>query len=125
MCELKNHYLISGGADKGQKQDHHIIIWKPTNDNFSYSQTLRGHQSDINSIIELIDGRIASSSKDRTIRIWKFTTNLHGNSYFVESEILSDYSHGIYCLIQLKDGRLCASSSDNAIIFWRSRSEYY
>ena len=125
MCELKNHYLISGGADKGQKQDHHIIIWKPTNDNFSYCQTLRGHQSDINSIIELNDGRMASSSKDRTIRIWKFMTNLQGNSYFVESEILNDYSHGIYCLIQLNDGRLCASSSDNSIIFWRSRTGYY
>ena len=125
MCELKNHYLISGGANKGQRQDHHIIIWKPTNDNFSYSQTLRGHQSDINSIIELIDGRIASSSKDRTIRIWKFTTNLNGNSYFVENEVLSDYSHGLYCLIQLRDGRLCANSSDNAIIFWRNRSGNY
>ena len=54
------------------KKDSTIIIWKPNDlDGFYYSQTLTGHKTDINGLIELKDGRIASSSKDRTIRIWK------------------------------------------------------
>ena len=125
LCELKNHYLVSGGAEIGNNKDHYINIWKPLNDSFSFIQTLRGHQSDINTIIQLQDGRIASASKDRTIRIWKMESNVNGNNIFIEDEVLSDYGHGMYCLIQLSDGRLCSTSSDNAIIIWRNRTEDY
>ena len=125
MCELKNHYLVSGGAEIGNSADHYIIVWKPSNESYSYSQTLRGHQSDINAIIQLQDGRLASSSKDRTIRIWKMESNINGNNKFIEDEVLSDYGHGMYCLIQLSDGRLCSTSSDNSIIIWRNRTEDY
>ena len=125
LCELKNHYLVSGGAEIGNNKDHYINIWKPLNDSFSFIQTLRGHQSDINTIIQLQDGRIASASKDRTIRIWKMETNINGNNVYIEDEVLSDYGHGMYCLIQLSDGRLCSTSSDNAIVIWRNRTEDY
>jgi WD40 repeat protein len=125
LCELKNHYLVSGGAEIGNNKDHYINIWKPLNDSFSFVQTLRGHQSDINTIIQLQDGRIASASKDRTIRIWKMETNINGNNVYIEDEVLSDYGHGMYCLIQLSDGRLCSTSSDNAIVIWRNRTEDY
>ena len=34
-------------------------------------QTLSGHKTDISDIIQLNDGRIVSSSRDRTLIIWK------------------------------------------------------
>ena len=119
MCELKNGYLFTGGA-KGTKSDHYINVWKPDEENNGYvhHQTLSGHKSDINDIIQLYDGRIVSSSKDRTLIIWKATIE-NDNISYVQDETLSEYPHGMYALIQLKDGRICTTASNNSIIFWR------
>ena len=81
--------------------------------------TVSGHKSDVNNIIELIDGRIASTSKDRSVRIWKCLNDGNVINFEIE-EILEDYPHGLYCIIQLNDGRLCTSTSDNSLVLWRS-----
>ena len=63
-------------------QKMEIIIRKSKTEEpefFDLFQVLRGHESDVNCIIQLDDDRIASASKDRiasaskhrTIRIWK------------------------------------------------------
>ena len=105
LLELKNGYLLSGAGDAGKKKDSNILVWKPNElDGFFYVQTLHGHLSDINSLIELKDGRVASSSKDRTIRIWKSFIKEDKNNQkvinFQIDEILSEYKHGIYGIIQ-------------------------
>ena len=121
MLQLKCGYLLSGSGEMGKKKESIIIVWRPNDlDGFYYVQSLHGHKSDINGLIELKDGRIASSSKDRTIRLWKrFNTvdkNNHNVINFEVNEILSEYQHGIYGLIQLKDGRILSSASDFALI---------
>ena len=120
LCQMElnnNFYLVSGGSD------HLIIVWKPKEENsFEYSQTLNRHLSDILSIIQLKDGRLASASRDRTIRIWKF---YESKSVFEEDEVLSDYAHAMMLLIQLNDKRLCSVSSDHAIVIYRNRIEEY
>ena len=120
LCQIdlnNNFYLASGGSD------HLIIIWKPKDDDsFEYSQTLNRHLSDILSIIQLKDKRLASASRDRTIRIWKY---FESKSVFEEDEVLSDYGHAMILLIQLRDKRLCSVSSDHAIVIWRNRIEEY
>ena len=120
MCEMSNGFLLSGGADLGRRKDNDILVWKPNDfDGYFYSLTISGHKSDVNSIIQLMDGRIASSSKDRSIRIWKCVNQGKDVNFEIE-EILEDYPHGLYCLIQLNDGRLCSSTSDNSLVLWRS-----
>ena len=75
MLQMSNGYLITGGCDAGSKKDSSIIIWKPNDlDGFFYVQTLTGHKSDINGLIELKDGRLLSSSKK--IKIKKIRYNL-------------------------------------------------
>ena len=76
----------------------------------------------INVVLQLKDGRFASASRDRTIRIWKYIPE---DNIFKEDEVLSDYGHGMYALIQLDDGRLCSATSDNALVIWRNRMEEY
>jgi len=131
IYQLKNGNLVSGGGDSQSKiGDHHIVIWKSKTeepDYFDLFQKLRGHESDVNCIIQLDDDRIASASKDRTIRIWKIDNNVeeNGKKFYIINEVLTDYSHGMYCLIQLKNGRLISSSSDNSLILWRNRNGYY
>ena len=117
MCELKNGYLLTGGA-KGSKGDHHINVWKPDENGYVHYQTLSGHKTDISDIIQLNDGRIVSSSKDRTLIIWKATFE-NNNIKYVQDEVLSEYPHGLYGLLQLRDGRICTTTSNNSIIFWR------
>ena len=119
MYQLKNGYLFTGGA-KGTKSDHFINVWKPDGENgYVHYQTLTGHKSDINDIIQLNDGRIVSSSKDRTLIIWKATLE-NDNIKYVQDEVLSEYPHGLYKLLQLRDGRICTITSNNSIIFWRN-----
>ena len=134
IYQLKNGNLVSGGGDIQSKNgDHHLVIWKSKTeepDYFDLFQVLRGHESDVNCIIQLEDDRIASASKDRTIRIWKIDNNNNNveenaKKFYILEEVLTDYPHGMYVLIQLKDGRLISSSSDNALILWRNRNGYY
>lgn len=122
MCELKNEYLFTGGANVNKNKDHHIIVWKPDGENgYIYSQTLSGHKVDISDIIQLKDGRVASSSKDRTIIIWKptFENDDKNTIKYVSDEILTEYTHGMYGLLELKDSRICTITSNNSLIFWR------
>ena len=70
MCNLNNGYFASGGADLNKRIDHNIYIWKEFGGQYTSSQKiLNAHDADINSLILLRDGRIASASKDRSIRI--------------------------------------------------------
>jgi hypothetical protein len=122
MCELKNGYLFTGGAKANDKNDHYINIWKPNKETgFDHYQTLSGHKTDISDIIQLKDGRIVSSSKDRTLIIWKpVVENAEkGDIKYVMDETLSEYPHGMYGLLQLRDNRICAITSNNSLIFWR------
>ena len=119
MCELKNGYLFTGGAKANNKNDHYIIVWKPDEENgYNHHQTLSGHKSDISDIIQLKDGRIASSSKDRTLIIWKAIIENESIKY-VQDEILTEYPHGMYGLLELSDNRICTVTSNNSIISWR------
>ena len=124
MLQMSNGYLITGGCDAGSKKDSSIIIWKPNDlDGFFYVQTLTGHKSDINGVIELKDGRLLSSSKDRTLRIWKSfikeDKNKENTIQFKIDEILNEYKHGIYIILQLNDGRIFSSTSEGALVVWK------
>ena len=72
-------------------------------------------------IILLRDGRIASSSRDRSIKIWginKYKTNLNQKIEFFLQQTLSEYKHGLYKMIQLEDDSIVTVSSDNYLVFW-------
>ena len=131
LCQLNNGYMVSGGSDKMEGKtkikDHYIIVWRTDNTNsYVYSQTLKGHNGNITSVIQLRDGNFASSSVDHTVKIWKEKKQENYNNIMYEMAYdLREYQHGIYKLIQLEDDRLCATSSTNQIVFWRNRSGSY
>jgi WD40 repeat protein len=136
MCEMKNGYIFTGGTGLNGKKNNHIYIWKPEEGKgYVHSQTLSGHKSDVNDIIQLKDGRIISSSRDRNLIIWKENIVIDNNKNeggenneknsenkikYVKDEILSEYPHGMFLLVQLKDGRICTTTSNNSLIFWRN-----
>ena len=123
---------MSGGTEKveGDKKisDHYIVVWRTENNKYICSQVLKNHASGINSIIQLRDGTFASSSTDRSVKIWKPTKEKIDKVSYEKYELIYDlkqYDHGIHKLIQLKDDRLCATTSKNQIVFWRNRSGSY
>ena len=132
MCELRNGYIFTGGNGLNGKKNNHIYIWKPDKDKgYVHSQTLSGHKSDVNDMIQLKDGRIISSSRDRTLIIWKENVVVGNNNEnnkddknndikYMKDETLMEYPHGMFLLAQLRDGRICTSTSNNSLIFWRN-----
>ena len=115
ICQiLQEGQLITGGDGKS------MVRWKEVKDKFQPMQKLTGHDGAISAIIQLYDMRIASASRDRTVRLWEWK-----NDSFIISEIIRDYEHGIFNLIQLKDGRIAGTSSDKKIILWRNRNDMY
>ena len=78
---------------------------------FELFHTLKGHSDSVNLVIQLKDGRLASASRDTTIKIWDLKTGeaaqtLKGHSVFIGE------------VIQLKDGTLASASLDNTIKIW-------
>ena len=54
--------------------DHNVYIWNVTNGKLKYS--LQGHTSNVISLAALDHGLLASSSTDKTIKIWSLNTKI-------------------------------------------------
>ena len=51
-----------------------MYLWAPGTNKYDLIQTIfNAHGADINCIILLRDGKIASSSRDRTVKIWEIS----------------------------------------------------
>ena len=125
ICKLNLGYMASGGGTLDKKViDNNIYIWKPVEKGFCIEHILiDAHHADVNCIILLRDGRMASSSTDRTIKIWGVNNYKNRNDCKVEfilEESLIEYKHGLYKMIQLEDDRIVANSSDNYLVIWNN-----
>ena len=94
-----NKYLASQGSDAGQQ---------------TCVASLNGHIDEVKSVTPLADGRLASCSDDRTIKIWDLSipdgqqcvATLKGHTWVVKS------------VTQLPDGKLATASEDKTIKVW-------
>ncbi len=73
--------------------------------------TLEGHSEAVTALCMLPDGRLASASRDNTIRIWDFAGG-------AEPLRLQGHSGPVNGLCVLSDGRLASASDDNTIRLW-------
>ena len=75
---------------------------------------LRGHTRTVHSLAVLPNGRVASSSSDKSLRIW----SVHGDEAFCEL-LLQGHSDSVRALAVLRDGRLVSASDDTTMRIWR------
>ena len=73
-----------------------------------------GHMAPILSLAVLADGRLASGSEDKTIRIW----SRDAKGTWTSEATLEGHSGSVSALAGLADGRLASGSGDNTIRIW-------
>lgn len=75
---------------------------------------LQGHVGIVYSVCRLPDGRLASGSGDKKIRIW----SLEGNRRALQDLSCVGHTSLIYNVVALPDGRIASSSFDNTLRVW-------
>ena len=71
-------------------------------------KTISSHLSDINSICFLNDGRLASASSDRTIKLFDLSTG---------------HCHAVTYITQIDNGDLVSSGYDGELKFWSLKKQ--
>ena len=91
--------------------EYNIIEKKKINfEDFKCIKTITDHTSSVFSLLLLKDKRIASCSRDRTIRIYN-----PSNDYHCE-QVIKRHSGGIFSICELDDGTIVSCSGDKSII---------
>ena len=105
LAALRDCYLAVGLRNGG------IQIWKIRETKPTLTKTLRGHSAIICSLVLLSDGKLVSSSGDKTIKLWNITTGV------CEKTLIDEHADMIFALAVLPNGQL-ASSAVDTIKLW-------
>eukprot|EP00742_Colponemidia_sp_Colp-10_P003823 GILJ01004073.1.p1 GENE.GILJ01004073.1~~GILJ01004073.1.p1 ORF type:complete len:786 (+),score=133.68 GILJ01004073.1:49-2358(+) len=79
---------------------------------FKLSESLVGHESDVRGVTELSDGRIATASRDRTVKIWE----KKGGKYVVQATLFH-HEHFANCVLRRQDAAGCFTGSHDKKAF--------
>jgi len=101
----KNSDLVASPGKDLRSNDHVVILWSL---NGKVQQTFRGHLDIINNISFSPDGKkIASASKDKTVRIWSLDS---------QKFIILPHQSPVWSVVFSPDGKLIATASDDKTI---------
>jgi WD40 repeat protein len=102
---LNTNIHLAAGLESGD-----IHIYNINDGNLVSS--LKGHTSDVYDLVQLSDDLLASSSLDKTVRIWNLTTN---TCKFI---LTGHTTYGVVVLKQITPSILASGSGDRTIKLW-------
>ena len=92
------------------------IVRKSNNINYNkINTTLTGHSNYVMSLVQLSDGKIASSSEDKTIKLWDLKTNLC-------TATLTGHTGNVFSVIQIHKVKIVFGSPDKTIKVWNLKT---
>ncbi|MDM8568621.1 WD40 repeat domain-containing protein, partial [Thiotrichales bacterium HSG1] len=102
------NYIASGG------KDNNVILWNLATDS---ELVLAEHKDDIRGLAFSSNGKLASASDDKTVRLWDIETK-------EELHVLTDnFMNGVNTVAFSPDNKFLASGSEDAIIrLWEANS---
>jgi WD40 repeat protein len=132
MMSLKNSPIMKDGPDDNFSKeviisgscDNRIKIWKRIDDCFECIDTFMEHKDYVWCLINLEDGKFASGSDDKCIKIWGYVppTKVEDPSTLTSNYkcLATVYGHGdsVYSLIYLGDGKIASGSEDKTVKIW-------
>ncbi|MFN7898630.1 MAG: SUMF1/EgtB/PvdO family nonheme iron enzyme, partial [Synechococcaceae cyanobacterium] len=99
------------GYERGEAESDKESSHASDHANGSWRAVFAGHKSWVNALAVLGDGSLASSSFDRTIRLWDPASG----SY---TKVFQGHQASVNALAVLGDGRLASGSGDSTIRLW-------
>ncbi len=113
--------LVDGRLLAGMSNGE-IKVWDIPSDNKSenirHIKTIKAHSDWIRCIRQLYEGLVASSSYDKTIKIWNI------DLYFNRMKTLEGHTGYIYTILQLRNGLIISGSDDKTIKVWNPGQNY-
>ena len=82
---------------------------------FDECRVLEGDTHFVLSVIELSNGKLATGSKDNSIRIWDLNKQEGEDGY---CRVLEGYTNWVRAVIELRNGKLAIGSRDRKIRIW-------
>ena len=115
-CILNNHFKIFQ-CKKNKNINELIKYYNGYNivesvkiEDIKNIKTITDHTGSVNSLLHLKDGRVASCSRDKTIRIYDPSNDYHCD------QVIKRHSEGIPSICQLDDGTIVSCSYDESIM---------
>lgn len=72
--------------------------------------TLQAHAGSVNKMVLLPDGRLASASRDRTVKIWNLST--------LQAEVSLEHGGQVTTVIPLREEQIISADSDSRVRTW-------
>jgi WD40 repeat protein len=110
---LKNFNRLLSASDDGS-----MIIY---DENFKEQLKIKAHEYPIDDVFQLKDGKIMSSSYDKTIKIFDLKKTKENKLSCTLIQTLEGHTREVNQTIELDDGRLVSGSWDKSLIFWKKK----
>ncbi len=87
---------------------------------YECESTLSDHSDTITWMIQLRDGRLITSSRDKSIKVWEIINNT-----FSCEQTLLEHEDDVYCVEDILNKRIASASGDRTIRIWREKEKKF